>query len=508
MVIRLILLFLFMALPCLARPTSHTLLYTGLDPQSVTQQLAFYELYPETQEGQAALQRAWTLLSGQGVVSASLDLGRLQSLVELFAKQRVEPSLLPSPHEVEAIDAMGRSRLCHHGLAGHSVWTEAEVVALPDSQVDLARGLFLSLGLDPEAIRAYEAVIDLMALQVLARLSIDSPPDQKIRAINHLLFEERGIRFPPHALVAKGIDHYTFLPSVLDSQRGVCLGVSSLYLSIAQRLALPLEPITPPGHIFVRYREGDRVINIETTMRGVNIPSSEYLGVQTRSLEQRTIKEVIGLTFMNDAASYWTQGEYGQAIAQYERARLYLPDDPLLKEFLAYTLLIAGREEEGMELLTQVCGHIPDYAISPSTMVEDLLAGRIDARGIDKIFDNVDERRESILDKQQEMAQLVDWWPEFRAGWFHLATTYLQLGHSSGALEALERAHALDPNDETVEYYLAVLSMERYNYPKAWSHLRRAESLVAARGHSPKALRELRRELRRHAPDPFSHLIQ
>ena len=76
-------------------------------------------------------------------------------------------------------------------------------------------------------------------------------------------------RFPPHSLYAKDIDVYTFLPSVLDSRRGVCLGVSILYLCLAQRLDLPLEAMTPPGHIYVRYGED---LNIETTARGIDVP--------------------------------------------------------------------------------------------------------------------------------------------------------------------------------------------------------------------------------------------
>ena len=38
-------------------------LYSTLDPLSVTEHLAFYELYPDTKEGQHALKRAWQLLS-------------------------------------------------------------------------------------------------------------------------------------------------------------------------------------------------------------------------------------------------------------------------------------------------------------------------------------------------------------------------------------------------------------------------------------------------------------
>src|ERR1700761_5200171 len=126
-------------------------------------------------------------------------------------------------------------------------------------------------------IRSYEALIDLMALQILTRITFEDPPAKKIRAINHFIFEEMGFRFPPHSSHAKDIDLYTFLPSVLDSRRGVCLGVSILYISLAQRLKLDLQMVTPPGHIFVCWRQGKEVINIETTARGIHIPDEKYL---------------------------------------------------------------------------------------------------------------------------------------------------------------------------------------------------------------------------------------
>ena len=141
----------------------------------------------------------------------------------------------------------------------------------------------------------------------------------KINTINWYLFDELRLRFPPHSLYSEEIDLYTFLPSVLDSRRGVCLGVSTLYLCLAQRLNLNLEIVTPPGHIFVRYNGGE--INIETTARGIHIPTEHYLSVHTRSLQERNIKEVVGLTFFNQASALWQAGKLKEAITAYERAQ-------------------------------------------------------------------------------------------------------------------------------------------------------------------------------------------
>ena len=464
-------------------------LYLGLDPCSVAQHLALYELYPDTEEGQRALERAWELLGGE---APHLSASRLFTIVQQFAFQKLEEETVLSADECATIERLSTEL---RRTRGHQVWTEAEMVGLSADEIDVARGMLLSLlGEDQrEVIRSYEALLDLMALQILARTSFDARPEEKIRAINHFLFDEMYLRFPPHSAWAKDIDLYTFLPAILDSRRGVCLGVSSLYLCLAQRLALPLEAVTPPGHIYVRYRDDEKQINIETTARGIDLPDETYLGVPTKELEVRDAKEVIGMTFFNQAAALWQHGRNEEAVTAYEKARLYVPDDRLTKELLGYLYWIVGREEEGRALLTSI------RDVEPSPLLEDLLDGKAPIKGVLAVYQHVDETRESILAKQAEIQALLVDYPQFRSGWFHLAVTYLQLGREREAQTALQSFHALDTTDPVVEYYLAMTSVGRNDFPRAWEHLHNAESLTA--DYSPRAIRDLRRALRTEAPE-------
>src|ERR1700692_3744821 len=48
-----------------ASSTKTRALYNSLDQTSVSQHLAFYELYPDSIEGQKALQHVWSLLAGK-----------------------------------------------------------------------------------------------------------------------------------------------------------------------------------------------------------------------------------------------------------------------------------------------------------------------------------------------------------------------------------------------------------------------------------------------------------
>lgn len=483
-------------------------LYNSLDPLSVSQHLAFYELYAYHHLGQQALKDAWQLLAGgqtnsQNFASNDLSLSTsaIFTLVALVNKPIDQEVSLTDEEAKQALVKLSK-RLHHYSLKGHHVWSEQEVLALPLHEIDLARGLFLSqFGSDRSRIESYEALIDLMALQILARLPKNTTAEEKIIAINTFIFEEMGFRFPPHSLYAKDIDLYTFLPSVLDSRRGVCLGVSILYLCIAQRLDLSLEMITPPGHIYVRYCNENKTLNIETTARGIHIDSEDYLSVNTRSLQKRTIREVIGMAHFNQASVHWQNREYDKALDAYQRAEPYMQNDPLLKEFMGYLFVLTGQREKGKKLIQEIKDVIPDYAIVKNTMAEDFLLGNVDAQGIAVIFTKVDEDRQSILIKKQMLEKTLEQFPRFRSGILNLAVTWLQLHRAGEALDLLLHLQLLDKSDPEIHYYLAVLYAHRHDYSQAWHHLQQAEALVATHQHHPKALKELRRELLKCCPE-------
>jgi tetratricopeptide (TPR) repeat protein len=484
-------------------------LYNSLDPTSIAQHLAFYELYTLSPEGQQAMQEACRLLSGGSSSSGKISLPiatatAIQAIIALVNKPLSEGTIELSDAELESIDKLA-SRLPNRGLPGYYATSEEQVLSLPSAEIDLARGLLLSqLGDTPSTMRkikSYEAMIDLMALQILARVALNDNPLKKIQAINRFIFEEMGFRFPPHSTYAKDVDLYTFLPSVLDSRRGVCLGVSTLYLCLAQRLNLNLEIVTPPGHIYVRWRQGNREINIETTARGIDVPSEEYLGVDTRSLQQRNIKETIGMAHFNQASVYWERQQYDKALEAYLKAEPYLPNDKLLTGFIAFIYLLKDMPEKAKPMLAEIADHIPDYAVSKDTLSEDYLNGDVSEKGIQAVFMRVDETRSSLLTKRDALLNVLHQYPRFREGYFSLAGTWLQLHRTGEALQALEKYHEIDPSNASVEYYLTELYAERMDYNKAWKHLRLAESLTKEREHEPKALLSLRQQLVERCPE-------
>ncbi|HEU64902.1 MAG: Beta-barrel assembly-enhancing protease [Candidatus Anoxychlamydiales bacterium] len=482
-------------------------LYKNLDQRSVVQHFAFYKLYPESEEGKLALKKAWNLLKQENVkdplVLPTLDINLMINLVNN------QNAMIPDDLDEEKLDfleSLGKN-LKNRNLKGNNIWKKDDILKLENNEIDIARALFLEeLGEEKESIykiRYYEATLDLMALQILAKLNTNPTDIDKVNAINDFIFYEKRFRFPPHSIHAKQIDTYTFLSSVMDSRRGVCLGVSVMYLSLAQRLGLDLEIITPPGHIYVRYKDKDgNITNIETTARGVDYPSDVYLGIETKKLQQRTIKEVPGMVFFNQASLYWANEKYETAIELYEKALKYMPDDPNVKMLLGLNLLFVNRVKEGKKYFLDLKDFKSEYLTTKENIVDDFLSKKTDIESMKAIFLTVDETRDSIIKKQKSLMEIVKKYPSFRGALFQLINTYLQLGREKDALVYLNKYYEIDETDPIANYYIAAISFERFDYLNAWKYLKNTEKILKQENHYPKALKSFKEALKRAIADP------
>lgn len=469
----------------LTLPLQAMVLYESLDPTSIVQHLAYYELYKESPDGKKALEHAWKLLSGKDGGTLPLAFPHtINTFVALINPSGTQESFEIGEEALCSIEDIA-SHLPNRLLLGHKVYTIDELLTLETDEIDLARAILLSqLDGDRAKIRRYEAMLDLMTLQVLARIGIEAPSEDKVRALNQLIFYDLGFRFPPHSSYCNQIDRFTFLPQVLESRRGVCLGVSTLYLCLAQRVGLPFEIITPPGHIFLRSRD----LNIETTLRGVHIHNDEYLGINLLELPKRTLKEVVGMAYFNQASVWLAAGDFQKAAAAYERSLPFTPADPYTQTLYACSLYLSGQEAKAKKILAEVVPHKESFCISQDPLAEDILHGKVDPECLKPLFLYVDESRASIESKKEALEQTVKKYPQFRSALFQLAICYLQLQRPQDAIRILEQYHQVDPTDISVEYYLAELYYSRYDAKSAWQAYTSAERLASKKGHLPRAL--------------------
>lgn len=148
----------------------------------------------------------------------------------------------------------------------------AELVARPDTRIDLARACLLIAedvypGLD---IERYMADIDRLAIGLRASLPDDSGAESRVVALNRLLFEELGY-------TGNTREYYdprnSYLNEVMERRTGIPITLSILYMEVGRRIGLPLEGVSFPGHFLVRLKLRGGVLMLDPFAGGE--PQSE-----------------------------------------------------------------------------------------------------------------------------------------------------------------------------------------------------------------------------------------
>jgi tetratricopeptide (TPR) repeat protein len=475
-------------------------IYFRLPQTSIQQQLAFYHLYPDTKPGQLALQQSLKLLkiqeSGSSIDTLELSKNLISGFINFlypFSNASCDFSSF-----AKLPPSLG-SQLNNRNLKGYYATTVKEVLDLPDEEIDIAKAVFLaSLGdssFAKENIKQLEALLDVMALQVIATLPANPSTKDKINSINKLIYFDIGFRYPPIEQGFEFIDRYSFLSSVMDYRQGVCLGTSLLLQAIAQRIELPLEVITPPGHIYLRHISPETIINIETTLRGVNLPTKNYLSIDTKQLQPRTLKETAGLSFVNQGLLFFQHQRYNEAQLAFEKALPFLKKDPIIHSLLGLTHYMKDNWDLAKNFLEKSLELPNSYRISEDSLSIDVLNGKASQEAIRAIFLMSTPDIASLTEKKKALEEAVEKTPHFREALFHLAVSWLQLQRPSEALQVFEKLYKIDDNDIKTCYYLSSLYLHKSNLPKSYSFLLKAEEIASKNNASPPPLELIRKQL-------------
>jgi regulator of sirC expression with transglutaminase-like and TPR domain len=142
---------------------------------------------------------------------------------------------------------------------------------------------------------------------------------------------------------------FMFLPSVLASRRGGCVGLGLLYLSLAELLALPLECILRPGHLYVRMRRPEGHVNVELLREGEAMPDDWYenrfpIAGGTAPAYGRPLsnEELFGVIAYNVGIDRQTNRRLSEARSAFERATRAFPDFAEAHASLGRTLHLLG----------------------------------------------------------------------------------------------------------------------------------------------------------------------
>jgi regulator of sirC expression with transglutaminase-like and TPR domain len=142
---------------------------------------------------------------------------------------------------------------------------------------------------------------------------------------------------------------FMFLPSVLKRRRGGCVGLGMLYLSLAELLALPMECILRPGHLYVRVPGPAGHTNVELLRKGEAMPDSWYeqrfpipggrAPAYARPLSEEELLGVIAYNVGNDRQA---NGRLSEAQSAFERATRAFPELGEAHASLGRTLHLRG----------------------------------------------------------------------------------------------------------------------------------------------------------------------
>jgi len=347
------------------------------------------------------------------------------------------------------------------GLYARSV---EQVLRLRDNEVDLATAALIVSEYWSDMVygRRYLASLDEMALEIRDRLSRRNIPadSRAIPVINEYLFDE--LRFK--SLAEANDPNSLFLHTVMDEKRGYCLSLSVLYLSIAERLGLPLYGVVVPGHFFVRYDDGRVRFNIETTSNGgtatdkhyinkFRVPPAGYNSIYMKNLNKI---QTLGCFFNNLGNSYSDIGNMESALLAFERAVEINPTLSESRANLGNIYLKKGLVDEAINEYRRALQINPNDAKTHNNL------------------GNAYTQQESLHRAVAEYRRSIGLDPSFVDAHKNIAIAYAQQERFGYAISSLRTAINLDPKDAGCYSQLGDVYSQMNDYKAAMDQYKKA----------------------------------
>lgn len=290
-----------------------------------------------------------------------------------------------------------------------------------------ARGSLDLLGLpvDPSMVRR-----EIQRLTERLRPEVNRAADegQVVEAFRRVLLDEEGFVYDKSS---SDPGNY-LLETVLARKKGNCLGLSMLYLSLADRLGLPFRGVYVPSHCFVRY-EG------ETVRRNVEFAEGGALWKDERYRREFKIRpgrpyllslgslEMVGVFLKTLGAGYSRKGQEEDALRLYNEAALLYPGLPDVYYNAGVSLQKLGRLDEADGKYRRALALDPEMAAA-----RDNLSILLAAQG----------RYEEAIAEARQAVELEPWNAAARG---NLAAAYCGCGRLDEGIREYRAAVEIDP---------------------------------------------------------------
>ena len=207
----------------------------------------------------------------------------------------------------------------------------------PDSQIDLAEAALCvawedqGVGSPQHALRQLDRMAAAARVQVLPEMG----SEECITALNRYLFDELGFHGNTWNY---GDPANSFLDRVLETQTGLPITLTIVYLEIGWRLGLPVSGVALPGHFLARYATPEVELFIDPFNRGRRWSRDEcvtqiatfYGAAPTpliaQVLEPPTRRAILARLLRNLKNLYLERLALAKALAALERIVLLEPD--------------------------------------------------------------------------------------------------------------------------------------------------------------------------------------
>ena len=203
---------------------------------------------------------------------------------------------------------------------------------------------------------SFNRKLDSAALLLSSQLFMETDPRRIISTVSNLLFNEWKISFNENRDTVR----YLYPHLVVAEKQGSCVGMSLLYLLIAEKLGVPVYGVRAPGHMFVRYDNGRERYNIETLRNGEVMDDAWYRqrwsirDTVLYSLDNLATGEVLAVVRYNLGTIFMHQRNYEKARRHLEEAGRLMADFPEAQGNLALVYDAQGHPAKGLQLLTAI----------------------------------------------------------------------------------------------------------------------------------------------------------
>ncbi len=340
-------------------------------------------------------------------------------------------------------------------LKGTKSQTLDQILSLDEQDIDIATAaLILSsegskklLG-GAVDISKYQKKLDDIAKALSEKLGNESSPDKIVEIMNDFIYKDEKYIFDKTDKEIKTPEN-AFLNCVLENKKGNCLGLSILYLSLAERLGIPLRGAATPIHVFVRFEKSPINLNIETTDNGKRYDNELYRKIYHSPqsskfyLRSLTKKKVISLFLTSLATFYMDKGLYEDSTKAFEKAIEISPDNMTARNNLALLHYNERRYDQAWLEYDKILEETPD------------LYNAINNRGMVLL------KKGHLKEAGEAFQKALELYPRYLIGRYNYGLYYMANKQEDEAIFEFKNAIAIDPNFVAAHINLGVVYKDK-----------------------------------------------